>query len=628
VGRLIQERQLSDQEIQKMFTDIQASPAWSDAGGNRTLVGKGVDTARSAAGAVSGAWNKLKDQVYNSSVMQGFATKYDRAAESLKQATGGDQGLMQYVQKYRDFAEKHPIMQKAVYAALVAAAGIVGSAGGPAGIGAAVGLMQTFDKAIQGQDIRRALWSGAKAGAAAAGTATLAQYLQSANTAAAAPAPAAPTGQETVLVAKGQTLNDIAQNNGVSVKDMMAANPQITNPDVIRAGQELVLPSPTGAPVYQGGVGTAADTAAKIGTGQYTPSPISTAAAARAGLREQAHIAAIIKQIPLRRIPRASMINRDETMVSWTLNESLGRSRGGVYLTDLGVSTLFENLGRIRSVLVEADDPRVARAKAALGVGDQPLTDFGTVGAKRAAALQANQPKQPGFLSRAWGGIKGAAQKVGGALGRAGTELTTKVTAQRLQSNWNKIKEYDSDRLAQWLMDAPQSVPQAVVAQVYQSMNIPMPASTQPAAQEPAAAAPAAQEPAAAAPAATSAAPGASGLSADDLEQAKGAELALGGASKTQATTAPAVASAAAPAAPAAPTAGQEIEMPGTNQKFKFSPTWIDSQGTPAAQSVANVLNQLASGVSQADIAMSDLKAARRSMGLQEQKKAIKTGKK
>jgi hypothetical protein len=76
-----------------------------------------------------------------------------------------------------------------------------------------------------------------------------------------------------------------------------------------------------------------------------------------------------------------------------------------------------------------------------------------------------------------------------------------------------------------------------------------MPAGTQPAAQEPATAAPAAQEPAAAAPAATSAAPGASGLSADDLEQAKGAELALGGASKTQATTAPAVASAAAPAA-------------------------------------------------------------------------------
>jgi LysM repeat protein len=276
VGRVILERQLTDQEIQQMFQSIQTSTAWNDAGGNRTRIGKGVDAARSAAGAVSGAWNKLKDQVYNSSAMSGFATHYDRAAEALKQATGGDQGLMQYVQKYRDFAEKHPIMQKAVYAALVAAAGMAGAAAGPAGIGAAVGLMQTFDKAIQGQDIRKALWSGAKAGAAAYGTAKLVDFMQSANAAApAAPAPA-PTGQETVIVAKGQTLSDIAQNNGVSVKDMMAANPQITNPDVIRAGQELVLPSPTGAPVYQGGIGTAADTAAKIGTGQYTPSSMPT----------------------------------------------------------------------------------------------------------------------------------------------------------------------------------------------------------------------------------------------------------------------------------------------------------------------------------------------------------------
>ena len=154
VGRLIQERQLTDQEIQKMFTDIQASPAWSDAGGNRTIIGKGVDTAKSTAGAVSGAWNRLKDQIYNSSAMQGFSTAFDRTAEALKQATGGDQGLMQYVQKYRDFANKHPIMQKAVYAALVSAAGIVGSASGPAGIGAAVALLQTFDKTIQGEDIR------------------------------------------------------------------------------------------------------------------------------------------------------------------------------------------------------------------------------------------------------------------------------------------------------------------------------------------------------------------------------------------------------------------------------------------------------------------------------------------
>lgn len=115
----------------------------------------------------------------------------------------------------------------------------------------------------------------------------------------------------------------------------------------------------------------------------------------------------------------------------------------------------------------------------------------------------------------------------------------------------------------------------------------------------------------------------------DRLDQTFGPAAAVPAPTKP-AVTKPVAAAVTKPvaAAPAAPTAGQEMEMPGTNQKFKFSPTWIDSQGTPASQSVANVLNQLASGVSQADIAMSDLKAARRSMGLQEQKKAIKTGKK
>jgi len=613
VGRVILERQLTDQEIQQMFQSIQTSPAWNDAGGNRTMIGKGVDTARSAAGAVSGAWNKLKDQVYNSSAMSGFATQYDRAAEALKQATGGDQGLMQYVQKYRNFAEKHPIMQKAVYAALVAAAGMAGAAAGPAGIGAAVGLMQTFDKAIQGQDIRKALWSGAKAGAAAYGTAKLVDFMQSANAATpAAPAPAAPapapTGQETVVVAKGQTLSDIAQNNGVSVKDMMAANPQITNPDKILAGSELTLPTPTGAPVYADSVGTAADTAAKLKSGAYTDAypasagapataPAATPAAAPgagnaavAGVQANQDIMrqfaekmgidastvsgtmkggvpvsingvpvppelyspqqlrsiqaaqemgrwmsggataaekaaamaaapgrtfeSIIRQIPLRRIPREQLIDRDATLIEWMLNESMGQRRGGVYLTDKGVSTVFENLSRMRAVLLEADTPGA-------------LSDFGTVGAKRAAQRQAADvgrayqgsldaakqyqtgasqaaaapaapaAKQPGFLSRAWGGIKKAGSAAGQALSKVGSEMTTKVTAQRLQSNWNKVKEYDSDRLAQWLMAAPQSVPQAVVTQVYQGMNIPMPAGS---AQTTAAAAPAATP--AAAPAA------------------------------------------------------------------------------------------------------------------------------
>ena len=66
--------------------------------------------------------------------MQNFDQIYDQAAAKLKQATGGDQGVMQYVEKYRKFAKEHPIAQSFIYAALIAAAGISGAgAGGAAG---------------------------------------------------------------------------------------------------------------------------------------------------------------------------------------------------------------------------------------------------------------------------------------------------------------------------------------------------------------------------------------------------------------------------------------------------------------------------------------------------------------
>ena len=107
--------------------------------------------------------------------MEGFAAAYDQAAEKLKQATGGDQGAMQYVQKYRDFAKKHPILQGFLYSALIAAAGISSAGLGGA---AALALLKTADKALQGDDIRSALYSGAKTGALAYGASKLGDYMK------------------------------------------------------------------------------------------------------------------------------------------------------------------------------------------------------------------------------------------------------------------------------------------------------------------------------------------------------------------------------------------------------------------------------------------------------------------
>lgn len=48
--------------------------------------------------------------------------------------------------------------------------------------------------------------------------------------------------QNSVTVKSGDTLSSIAQRNGVSVSDMMKANPQLKNPNTIMAGQALTMP--------------------------------------------------------------------------------------------------------------------------------------------------------------------------------------------------------------------------------------------------------------------------------------------------------------------------------------------------------------------------------------------------
>ena len=164
VGRQIAEAQMTADQIDQLFQQVEKGS--TDAGGNRTMIGKGKDVAD----AVGKAWGDLKDKVYNSKPMSNFAAEYDKAAEKLKQATGGDAGAMKYVEKYRQFAKDHPILQSAIYSALIAAAGISGVGAGGA---LALGLFKMVDQALQGKDIRSAMWSGAKTGALAYGASQL-----------------------------------------------------------------------------------------------------------------------------------------------------------------------------------------------------------------------------------------------------------------------------------------------------------------------------------------------------------------------------------------------------------------------------------------------------------------------
>ena len=168
-GQKLVEAQLTADQVNQIFQQVEQGA--TAAGGNRTMIGKGKD----AAGAVSAAWEDLKTKVQNSGPIKGVDAMYDKAAAQLKQATGGDQGVMKYVQKYRDFAKKNPVAQSLIYSALIAAAGISGAGLGGA---AALGLFKLVDKLLQGEKFSSAAYQGAKTGAMAYGASKLADYMK------------------------------------------------------------------------------------------------------------------------------------------------------------------------------------------------------------------------------------------------------------------------------------------------------------------------------------------------------------------------------------------------------------------------------------------------------------------
>jgi hypothetical protein len=213
VGRTIVEAQMSPEDIKKLFQQVEKDQ--TAAGGNRTVAGQ----AKDVAGAVANAYQDLKAKVANSAIMQNFDQQYEQAAEKLKQATGGDAGAMQYVEKYRTFAKKHPMAQSLIYGTLIAAAGISGAGAGGA---AALGLFKMADKLLQGEKFSTAAVAGAETGIAAFAASKLGDLIKGVGPGEQIPAPTdgqpistagydfankdyylSPTGTQTVAVPKG-----------------------------------------------------------------------------------------------------------------------------------------------------------------------------------------------------------------------------------------------------------------------------------------------------------------------------------------------------------------------------------------------------------------------------------------
>jgi LysM repeat protein len=292
VGRYIAERRMSEKEILQVFADAEAGMTNTATGSNRTMLGRGKDKATDLAVSVRDSVNKVLSSIQNSVPVSAVDTVYDQATDAVANLAGGQKGqVMQAIKKYRMLVKKYPKSAGFAKAALVA---ITGLATGGAGLPAIAGLTYALDAAVKGEKLSSVLGKGAGAAALAWAAQSISGALGSDPAAASTDTasgmispdkfPAADLSSYTVQ--SGDTLSQIAQDNGVSVKELIGLNPQLAdatgatggqtmNPDVLFPGQEITLPPASGSGTYDGGVGTSAGTQADIASGQVPDSEIS-----------------------------------------------------------------------------------------------------------------------------------------------------------------------------------------------------------------------------------------------------------------------------------------------------------------------------------------------------------------
>jgi hypothetical protein len=165
LARTLTEAALTVDQIAQLFAQVEKDV--TAGGNNRTKIGKGVD----AAVTLKKIYDKLKDAVKKSGPISGFDKAFNAAAAELKNATGGDTGVMRYIDQYRAYAKETPEAQAVLYSALVIGCGIAGYMTlGPAGAvlkPAIVGTLKFVDKLVQGEDFSTAAAEGIKTFAAA-----------------------------------------------------------------------------------------------------------------------------------------------------------------------------------------------------------------------------------------------------------------------------------------------------------------------------------------------------------------------------------------------------------------------------------------------------------------------------
>ena len=457
-GFKLKEAALTADQIQQIFQSVEQGA--TAAGDNRTLIGKGKD----ATAAVNKAWEDLKTKVQNSGPIKAVDQKYDDAVAKIEAGLGGpDNAISKVIMGYRKFAKEYPIAQSLIYGALIAAAGISGAGLGGAAV---LGLLKMADKLLQGEKFSSAAYSGAKTGAMAYGASKIGDMIKG-----------KPGGGEVPAdmqqgLASDQAFQDRLLNKYPPDKGYTFAAGE--------GGKSIEVLDASGTKVFTGGMPlktmdpkTFVDLTNK---GQMATPGISSGS--------------------ISGDPTAGVSNSGSGLMNITGSQG-SQAQRAMYQAIEADPSLAKNAGALADIYYDklADlNPNVdldylrsvadsAGMKLAAGVGEsiaytgkklsegQVYMVFNRVCAQQQLNEGPIWDKVKGAASNAWQREKEFAAKGIDKLKTVGKNLTTKVTADKLNSAWKKAgSPMDSEEVAKILSAA--GVGDDVVKQVYTDLKI------------------------------------------------------------------------------------------------------------------------------------------------------------
>lgn len=402
------EASLTAQQIQGMFGEIEK--AATAAGGNRTMLGKGVDVAKKADEVI----NNIGKWLQNTKPVAAFDQKFEQLKATINKKFP-DSKILDAISEMGMWAEANPGKTAAIVGVLTAIAGL---AAGPVGGAIAGQILRGSVELLKGEKLSTAIGKGVK------------------------------TAAYGFIAGKTFELIGDALKGGIDVaKDAMFPSARVINMTNIfdevggELGSRFASFEVKGLVVKPEDVGTVQtlfkDAASAWKAGDYNQSALNWNAlqdfidntansaeyiASIAADKEKRQIiaqAATASKEVFKFLGAAAQGAVAGAGVKGSLAKKENRQRTGKKLSEGQVYLVFKNLQKL----------------------DEGPMDF--------------------------------VKKAGAKLSQMGTNLTTKITADKLVSNWEKAgAPSDSDEVYNLLIDF--GVPENIIQQVYKDMKIPV----------------------------------------------------------------------------------------------------------------------------------------------------------